>query len=194
MYLTAPEIVGFRLTGRLPEGVTATDLVLTVTQMLRNVGVVGKFVEFFGPSLDALALPDRTTIANMSPEYGATAALFPIDAETLAYMRLTGRAESHVQLVDAYARAQGIFRTSTDPEPVFDQVVELDLATLEPSVAGPRRPQDRVPLASVPENFRRTFSDLMTTGPRTQNNAAEEGYQQVGTGAPARSTAVAAAR
>src|SRR2546428_185837 len=153
MYLTAPEIVGFRLTGRLPEGVTATDLVLTVTQMLRNVGVVGKFVEFFGPSLDELAMIDRATIANMAPESGAPAALFPIDAETLAYLRLTGRAESHVQLVEAYARAQGMFRAPAGPEPVFDQVVALDLATVEPSVAGPRRPQDRWPLAAGSEDL-----------------------------------------
>ncbi len=177
MYLTAPEVVGFRLTGRLPEGVTATDLVLTVTQILRKVGVVGKFVEFFGPSLDALALPDRATIANMSPEYGATAALFPVDTETLTYLRLTGRAEPHVQLVEAYARAQGMFRASGGPEPVFDQVVELDLSTVEPSVAGPRRPQDRVPLASVAENFHRTFSDLISAGSQPLNSAAAEGYR-----------------
>src|SRR5207247_1393690 len=107
----------------------ATDLVLTVTQILRKVGVVGKFVECFGPSLDALALPDRATIANMSPEYGATAALFPIDAETLAYLRLTGRSESHVQLVAAYARAQGLFRLPAGPEPAFDQIAQLALAT-----------------------------------------------------------------
>jgi len=166
--------------------------VLTVTQILRKLGVVGKFVEFFGAGLDELALPDRATIANMSPEYGATAALFPIDAETLAYLRLTGRAESHVQLVEAYARAQGMFRAPAGPEPVFDQVVALDLATVEPSVAGPRRPQDRVPLAAVPENFHRTFSDLFTTGPQAQNNAAAEGYQQVGTGASPRSAGAAA--
>src|SRR5213594_4356707 len=189
MYLTAPEVVGFRLTGKLPEGVTATDLVLTVTQILRKVGVVGKFVEFFGPSLDALALPDRATIANMSPEYGATAALFPIDAETLAYLRLTGRSESHVQLVEAFARAQGLFRLPAGPEPVFDQIVELNLATVEPSVAGPRRPQDRVPLAAVPENFHRTFSDLITGRPQVQSNAAAEGYQQVTPSAPPRSAA-----
>src|SRR5438876_12285483 len=179
MYLTASGVVGCRLTGKLPEGVTATDLVLTLTQILRNVGVVGKFVEFFGPSLDALALPDRATIANMSPEYGATAALFPIDAETLAYLRLTGRAESHVQLVEAYARAQGMFRAPTGPEPVFDQIVELDLATVEPSVAGPRRPQDRVPLAAVPENFHQTFSDLIAGRRQAQNIAAAEGYRDV---------------
>src|SRR3989449_5055468 len=190
MYLTAPEIVGMRLTGELPEGVTATDLVLTVTQILRKLGVVGKFVEFFGAGLDELALPDRATIANMSPEYGATAALFPIDGETLAYLRLTGRAGAHVQLVEAYARAQGMFRAPAGPEPVFDQVVALDLATVEPSVAGPRRPQDRVPLAAVPENFHRTFSDLFTTGPQAPNNAAAGGYQQVGTGASPRSAGV----
>ncbi len=184
MYLTAPEVIGFRLTGRLPEGVTATDLVLTVTQVLRKVGVVGKFVEFFGPSLDALALPDRATIANMSPEYGATAALFPIDAETLAYLRLTGRADSHAQLVEAYARAQGMFRASSGPEPVFDQVVELDLSTVEPSVAGPRRPQDRVPLASVAENFHRAFSDLIAPGSQPLGNAAAEGYRQPAGAAP----------
>src|SRR2546428_5210638 len=194
LYLTAPEIVGMRLTGELPEGVTATDLVLTVTQILRKLGVVGKFVEFFGAGLDELALPDRATIANMSPEYGATAALFPIDAETLAYLRLTGRAESHVQLVEAYARAQGMFRAPAGPEPVFDQVVELDLATVEPSVAGPRRPQDRVPLAASPENFHRTFSDLLTTGPQVQNNDAAEGYHQVGAGVSPRSAGAATAK
>src|SRR2546428_13911409 len=192
MSLTAPEIVGFRLTGRTPEGVTATDLVLTVTQMLRNVGVVGKFVEFFGPRVGGLAVPDRATLANMAPEYGATAALFPLDGETLAYLRLTGRAESHVQLVEAYARAQGMFRMPAGPEPVFDQVVELDLATVEPSVAGPRRPQDRVPLAAVAEDFHRTVSGLFRTGPQAQNNAAAQGSQQVGTGASPRAAGGAA--
>jgi len=193
MYLTRPEVVGVRLTGRLPEGVTATDLVLTVTQLLRKVGVVGKFVEFFGPSLGALALPDRATIANMSPEFGATAALFPIDAGTLAYLRLTGRPESHVQLVEAYTRAQGMFRTPTGPEPLFDQVMELDLTTVEPSVAGPRRPQDRVPLAAVPENFRRTFADLIGTSAQTQGNAAAEGYRLAGNDGSQRSAPAAAA-
>jgi aconitate hydratase len=160
-YLTTPEVVGFRLTGRLQEGVTATDLVLTVTQLLRTVGVVGKFVEFFGPSVQALALPDRATIANMAPEYGATAALFPIDAETLAYLRLTGRPEAHVRVVDAYARAQGLFHTPTETEPVFDQVVELDLSAVETSLAGPRRPQDRVPLPQTSRSFRVAFAEQL---------------------------------
>ena len=159
IYLTRPEVVGVRLIGALADGVTATDLVLTVTQLLRTVGVVGKFVEFFGPSLGALTLPDRATIANMSPEYGATAAMFPIDAETLAYLRLTGRAETKIRLVEAYARAQGMFRTDGAPEPVYDRVVELDLSTVEPSLAGPRRPQDRVPLPSTGPSFRAAFAD-----------------------------------
>lgn len=160
-YLTSPEVVGFRLTGQLTQGVTATDLVLTVTQMLRAVGVVDKFVEFFGPSLQVLALPDRATISNMAPEYGATAALFPIDAETLAYLRLTGRPEAQVELVEAYARAQGLFHSAAAPEPVFDHVVELDLSTVETSVAGPRRPQDRVPLPQTSRSFRAAFAEYL---------------------------------
>lgn len=192
LFLTTPEVVGFRLTGRLPDGVTATDLVLSVTQLLRKIGVVGKFVEFFGPSLDALTLPDRATIANMSPEYGATAALFPIDGETLRYLRLTGRPESHVQLVEAYARAQGLFHTG-EVEPECDQVVELDLAAVEPSVAGPRRPQDRVPLASVSESFRGAFAELIAPVSQTQGSAAEEGYRNSGPGDPSRQTSAASA-
>ncbi|MDR7403330.1 MAG: aconitate hydratase AcnA, partial [Armatimonadota bacterium] len=166
LYLPMPEVVGVRLTGRLPEGATATDLVLTVTQLLRAVGVVGKFVEFFGPGLDALARPDRATVANMAPEYGATAALFPVDGETLAYLRLTGRPDPQVALVEAYARAQRLFRTPAAPEPVFDQVVELDLGTVQPSVAGPRRPQDRVPLSDLGRAFRTAFADRMAPAPR----------------------------
>lgn len=154
IYLTKPVVVGLKLTGELPDGVTATDLVLTVTELLRKVGVVGKFVEFIGDGLTYLTLPDRATISNMSPEYGATAALFPIDNETLTYLRLTGRSESHVELVETYARAQGLFHTPGAPDPLFDQVVELDLSTVRPSVAGPRRPQDRVQLSDVPESFR----------------------------------------
>jgi len=169
MYLTRPEVVGFRLVGTLAEGVTATDLVLTVTQLLRTVGVVGKFVEFFGPSLGALTLPDRATISNMSPEYGATAAMFPIDDETLGYLRMTGRSQAQVRLVEAYSRAQGMFRTPGDPEPVYDQVVELDLSAVEPSLAGPRRPQDRVRLQDAGPNFRAAFAERMAatapTGP-----------------------------
>ncbi len=158
IYLPAPEVVGFRLHGTPPEGVTATDLVLTVTQVLRKVGVVGKFVEFFGPSLHHLSLPDRATIANMAPEYGATAALFPVDGETLSYLRLTGRDPDHVALVERYAKEQTLFWEAS-AEPAFNQVVELDLGSLEPSVAGPRRPQDRVPLKDVARSFYAAFGD-----------------------------------
>jgi aconitate hydratase len=167
IYLPAPEVVGFRLYGTPPEGVTATDLVLTVTQVLRKVGVVDKFVEFFGPSLHHLSLPDRATIANMAPEYGATAALFPIDGETLRYLRLTGRDPEHVAVVERYAKEQGMF-WEADAEPAFNQVVELDLATVEPSVAGPRRPQDRVPLQEVARSFYAAFGDRVGTGSENQ--------------------------
>ena len=139
-----PEVIGFRVTGKLREGVTATDLVLTVTQMLRKKGVVGKFVEFYGPGLDEMALEDRATIANMAPEYGATCGFFPIDAETLRYLTATGRKAARVALVEKYAKAQGLFRTPKSPDPVFTDTLELDLDDVEPSLAGPRRPQDRV--------------------------------------------------
>ncbi|MFA7441086.1 MAG: aconitate hydratase AcnA [Sphingomonadaceae bacterium] len=148
-----PEVVGFRLFGNLPEGVTATDLVLTVTQMLRKHGVVGRFVEFYGPGLDALALADRATIANMAPEYGATCGFFPVDKATLDYLRLTGRDEERVQLVEAYCRAQGMWRDADTPDPIFTSSLELDLASVQPSVAGPRRPQDRVLLHQADEAF-----------------------------------------
>ena len=148
-----PEVVGFRLTGRLPEGVTATDLVLTVTERLRRAGVVGKFVEFFGPGLDTLPLEDRATIANMAPEYGATCGFFPVDKETLAYLKATGRKRSRIALVEAYARAQGLFRDADTPDPVFTETISLDLAEVEPSLAGPKRPQDRVPLAGAASAF-----------------------------------------
>ena len=141
-----PEVVGFRLSGKLPPGSTATDLVLTVTQMLRQKKVVGKFVEFYGTGLSALPLADRATIANMAPEYGATMGFFPCDAETLKYLRLTGRPEHHVKLVEAYTKAQGLFRTDDTPDPTFTDSLSLDLGTVEPSLAGPKRPQDRVPL------------------------------------------------
>jgi len=144
-----PEVVGFRLTGALTEGVTATDLVLTITQMLRAHGVVGRFVEFCGAGLDALPLADRATIANMAPEYGATCGFFPVDQATIAYLRLTGRDERRVALVEAYAKAQGMWRDAASPEPVFTDLLELDLASVLPSVAGPRRPQDRVLLKDV---------------------------------------------
>jgi aconitate hydratase A / 2-methylisocitrate dehydratase len=148
-----PEIVGFRLDGRLAEGATATDLVLTVTQMLRKKGVVGKFVEFYGPGLAALALPDRATIANMAPEYGATCGFFPIDAETLRYLSFSGRDPDRVKLVEAYARAQGMWHDETMPEPVFTETLALDLKDVEPSLAGPRRPQDRISLSGVGKGF-----------------------------------------
>ncbi|MDV3256978.1 MAG: aconitate hydratase AcnA [Sphingomonas sp.] len=145
--------VGFRLSGQLREGITATDLVLTVTQMLRAKGVVGRFVEFFGPGLDALSLADRATIANMAPEYGATCGFFPIDERTIDYLRLTGRDEDRIALVRAYAQAQGMWRDSATPDPMFTDTLELDMATVEPSLAGPKRPQDRVRLGEVDELF-----------------------------------------
>ncbi len=149
-----PEVVGFKLHGKLPAGTTATDLVLTVTEMLRKKKVVGKFVEYYGSGLSSLSLADRATIANMSPEYGATMGFFPVDAETLKYLRLSGRSEEHVALVEAYTKAQGLFRTDETPDPVFTDTIELDLSTVEPSLAGPRRPQDRVPLSKASSMFR----------------------------------------
>ncbi|HZP43322.1 MAG TPA: aconitate hydratase AcnA [Candidatus Binatia bacterium] len=168
-----PQVVGFRLHGRLAPGATATDVVLTVTEMLRKKGVVGRFVEFYGPGIASLTLADRATIANMAPEYGATIGLFPIDAETLAYLRLTGRDPQQVALVEAYARAQGLFHAAGAPEPTFTDTLELDLGTVEPSLAGPRRPQDRVPLralkrewaAAVPELLRGRKSTAKTAVP-----------------------------
>ena len=148
-----PEIVGFKLTGKLREGVTATDLVLTVTQMLRKKGVVGKFVEYYGEGLDQLTLEDRATLANMAPEYGATCGFFPIDAETLRYLKNTARANPRIALVEKYAKAQGIFRTGKSPDPVFTDTLHLDMTAVEPSMAGPMRPQDRVPLGNVAGNF-----------------------------------------
>jgi len=141
-----PQVVGFKLTGQLPEGTTATDLVLTVVEMLRKHGVVGKFVEFYGPGLDQLSLADRATLANMAPEYGATCGIFPVDNETLTYMRLTGRSEEQIALIEAYTKAQGLFRTADAPEAVYTSSVTLDMGTIEASLAGPKRPQDRVPL------------------------------------------------
>ena len=148
-----PEVVGFKLTGKLPEGATATDLVLTVTQMLRTRGVVGKFVEFYGPGLDALGLADRATIANMAPEYGATCGLFPIDKETIRYLLFTGRDEKRIALVEAYAKAQGLWWTADTPDPVFSDTLSLDLGTVEPSLAGPKRPQDKVALSTAAAAF-----------------------------------------
>ncbi len=151
-----PEVVGFKLTGRLKEGITATDLVLTVTQMLRSHGVVGKFVEFYGDGLADLPLADRATIGNMAPEYGATCGFFPVDDETLAYLRLTGRDAAQIELVEAYCKAQGLWREAGD-EPIFSDALHLDLGDVEASLAGPKRPQDRVALKAM----KTTFEKLM---------------------------------
>ncbi|MGY6274302.1 aconitate hydratase AcnA [Methylomonas sp. MgM2] len=153
-----PDVVGIKLVGALPPGVTATDLVLRITELCRQLGVVGKFVEFFGPGLSAISVPDRATIANMAPEQGATVSYFPIDAETLAYMRLTGRGEEQVELTERYSKRQGLFRTDTMPDPEFSEVLELDLANIEPALAGPKRPQDRVRLSQVGPTFRRMLT------------------------------------
>ena len=158
-----PEVVGFKLSGTLPEGATATDLVLTVTQMLRKKKVVGKFVEFYGPGVAALSLPDRATIANMAPEYGATIGFFPIDDETINYLRFTGRPKDLVALVEAYAKEQGLFRKDDAPEAAFSDTLGLDLADVVPSLAGPKRPQDRVPLVDVKKTFR---SELVAMSPK----------------------------
>jgi aconitate hydratase len=155
-----PPVLGYRLKGRLPEGATATDLVLTITEALRKKGVVGKFVEFYGPGLAHLTIADRVTLGNMCPEYGATVAIFPIDDMTLDYLRLTGRDDQQVAVVEAYARAQGLFRSADVPEAVYTETLELDLATVEPSLAGPRRPQDRVPLAKAKASFAGSLDEL----------------------------------
>ena len=166
-----PEVIGFRLSGKLNEGVTATDLVLTVTQMLRKHGVVGKFVEFYGPGLDHLPLADRATIGNMAPEYGATCGFFPVDQITIDYLRLTGRDEERIALVEAYSKAQGMWRDSDSPDPVFTATLELDLSQVRPSVAGPKRPQDRVTLGDIGANF-----DLLleTAGRKQQADTSVE--------------------
>ena len=153
IFMLMPEVIGFKLTGRLKEGVTATDLTLTVTQMLRKHGVVGKFVEFYGTGLSAMTLPDRATIANMAPEYGATMGFFPVDEETLNYMRRTNRSEDLVQLVERYTKAQGLFRTDETPDPQFRDTLELDLGDVEPSLSGPKRPQDRLTLGQMQPQF-----------------------------------------
>ena len=160
-----PEVIGFRLEGELPEGATATDLVLTVTEMLRKKGVVGKFVEVYGPGIASLALADRATIGNMSPEYGATCAIFPPDQVTLDYLRFTGRPEERIALVEAYMKEQGLFHTPDSPEPLFTDTLTLNLNTVQPSVAGPRRPQDRINLSDVKKAFREALPSLMPTGP-----------------------------
>jgi len=154
-----PAVVGFKLRGVLPEGATATDLVLTVTHMLRKKGVVGKFVEFYGTGLSSLSLPDRATIANMAPEYGATMGFFPVDRETLAYLRFTAREEERVKLVEAYSKEQGLFRTDHTPDPIFSDTLELDLGSVVPTMAGPKRPQDSVPLTEAKASFVKTLTE-----------------------------------
>jgi aconitate hydratase len=161
MSMLIPQVVGFRLTGQLAEGATATDLVLTVTEMLRTKGVVGKFVEFYGPGVAALPIADRATIANMAPEYGATCGIFPVDAESLRYLIFSGRPKWRVDLAEAYMKEQGLFHTATSPEPVFSDTLELDLATVEPSVAGPKRPQDRVSLRRAKQAWLEALPALM---------------------------------
>jgi aconitate hydratase len=167
-----PQVVGVKLTGKLKEGATATDLVLTITEMLRKHGVVGKFVEYFGPGLPELPLADRATIGNMSPEYGATCGIFPIDKETLNYLRLTGRSEDQIALVEAYCREQGLFHEEKTPEAEYSQLLSLDLATVEPSLAGPKRPQDRVPLSRAGESFAQALPSLIKPGKGAAKEAA----------------------
>jgi len=172
-----PQVVGFKLTGQLREGSTATDLVLTVTEALRKAGVVGKFVEFFGPGLPTLALADRATIANMAPEYGATCGIFPVDEVTLSFLRMTGRKAEQIALVEAYCKEQGMFHTAQTPDAEYSQVVELDLSSVEPSVAGPRRPQDRAPLSQAKQSFEQALPTLI--GPRPSKPARKVAPIQV---------------
>jgi aconitate hydratase len=176
-----PQVVGFKLMGKLPEGATATDLVLTVTEMLRKKGVVGKFVEFYGPGLAGLPLADRATIANMAPEYGATCGIFPVDAETLRYLRTTGRSEESVSLVEAYYRAQGMWHEEGTPDAVYTDTLELDLSKVEPSVAGPKRPQDRVRLTEVRKSFKSAFEGQLVDKPTPMAAAAAMSQASVGT-------------
>jgi aconitate hydratase len=161
MSMLIPQVIGFKLHGELPEGATATDLVLTVTELLRKKGVVGKFVEFYGPGVTNLPLADRATIGNMSPEFGSTCAIFPIDAETLRYMAFSGRPKELIELVEAYAKEQGLWHDEHAEEPTFSDVVELDLSTVEPSLAGPKRPQDRIALSGAKEGFRASLAELL---------------------------------
>src|SRR5438876_917862 len=165
-----PEVVGFKLRGRLSDGATATDLVLTVTEMLRKKGVVGKFVEFYGSGLSSLSVPDRATIANMAPEYGATIGFFPVDAETLAYLRFTARPTEQIALVEAYSKEQGLFRTDATPDPAFSDTLDLDLSSVEPTVAGPKRPQDRVPLRQAKASFQKAIEGAPNKHVDVRNN------------------------
>jgi len=178
--MLVPQVVGFKLTGKLREGATATDLVLTVTEMLRKLGVVGKFVEFYGAGISELALADRATIANMAPEYGATCGIFPVDSETLRYLKLTGRRPEQLALVEAYYKEQGLFHTADAPEAEYSQTISLDLATVEPSVAGPKRPQDRVPLRDAGPSFAKQLPSLL--GPTANKNGVRQVVRWEGEG------------
>jgi aconitate hydratase len=171
MFMLIPKVVGFRLSGELRPGTTATDLVLRVTEMLRKAGVVGKFVEFFGPGLSSMRLADRATIGNMAPEYGATAGFFPVDDQTLAYLRFTGRGEDEVDLVERYCKEQGLFRTASSPEPRYSQSLELDLSAVEPSLAGPRRPQDRIALSAMKSAWHENLAAFGKKPPARANRA-----------------------
>jgi aconitate hydratase len=166
LYMLSPVVLGVRMTGELHAGVTATDLVLTLTERLRAHGVVGKFVEFFGPGVPALTVADRATISNMSPEFGSTAAMFPVDHRTIGYLRDTGREPELLDLIEAYSKEQGLYRTGDEPAPVFSETIDFDLGAVEPSLAGPRRPQDRVPLGNVPESFAGAFAVQQENGTR----------------------------
>jgi len=189
-----PQVVGVRLSNQLREGSTATDLVLTVTEMLRKKGVVGKFVEFFGPGLHALPLADRATISNMAPEYGATCGIFPVDDETLRYLRLSGRTEEHIAIVESYYKEQGLFHTPETPEAEYTDVLDLDLASVEPSIAGPKRPQDRVPLSRAAESFEQALPSLLKPGqhvpPKQESRWESEGGHPPNVGDQATATAV----
>src|SRR5687767_6075732 len=173
-----PKVLGVRLTGAMPQGATATDLVLTITELLRKHGVVGKFVEFFGEGLGALTIADRATLGNMCPEYGATVAIFPIDEMTLDYLRLTGRDESRVKLVEAYAKAQGLYRIDGAPDAIYSETIELDLKTIEPSLAGPKRPQDRVVLKKAKAAFQTALPAMQVPSKPKGASAAEGGARQ----------------
>jgi len=172
-----PEVVGFKLTGTLQDGITATDLVLRIVEMLRAQGVVGKFVEFYGPALDHLSLPNRSTIANMAPEYGATCGIFPIDAETIAYLKLTARDPDRIALVEAYAKAQGLWRDATTPDPVFTATLDLDISTIEAAISGPKRPQDRIDLKAAATAFTTTLKDLAQVDTPRAVDVADADYQ-----------------
>ena len=183
IYMLMPEVVGFKVSGKLPEGATATDLVLTVTQALRKHGVVSKFVEFYGPGLDSMSLPDRATLANMAPEYGATMGFFPVDDETLRFMSRTGRTKQEVELVELYYKAQGMFRTASSPEPRFSSKLELDLATVVPSMAGPKRPQDRVFLSDMKTSWHKELKGFGKEAPSAPVTVKSETPSQITDGA-----------